>query len=273
MTDVTDHNILARLEEFYDAVPRGRARVEDIGPFTVFVDDGLGHAFYARPRLGLDRTPSPSDVTAVRARQRELGVPEAIEWVDDTTPGLVDVVAASGLSVLLAPLLVLDPAALPSPAHPVRVLDPGSPTFGTDLGTARAVARVGFGTPGTAVGEAGPAERDAALVLQGEDQVRMTAERVRTGAAAVALAGTQELGVACQGQYQAVGGVAEIVGVATLPAARRRGLAASVTAALAAHALANGSDLVFLSAADEDAARMYGSLGFRRVGTACIAPA
>ena len=65
--------------------------------------------------------------------------------------------------------------------------------------------------------------------------------------------------------------VAEIAGVATLPAARRRGVGAALTAALARRLLDAGTDLVFLSAGSEDIARVYLRAGFRRVGTACIA--
>ncbi len=67
------------------------------------------------------------------------------------------------------------------------------------------------------------------------------------------------------------GDVVEIAGVATLPAARRRGLGAAVTAALARRALDDGADLVFLAAGSDDIARVYLRVGFRRVGTACIA--
>lgn len=75
----------------------------------------------------------------------------------------------------------------------------------------------------------------------------------------------------CSGQYIPVGDVAEVVGVGTLPAARRQGLALAVTAALVEQALAGGARTVFLSAGDEDVARIYGRIGFRRVATALIA--
>ena len=66
-------------------------------------------------------------------------------------------------------------------------------------------------------------------------------------------------------------GVAEITGIGVLPASRRRSLGAAVTHALAAHALARNTAIVFLSAADADAARLYTRLGFREIGTAVIA--
>jgi len=56
-----------------------------------------------------------------------------------------------------------------------------------------------------------------------------------------------------------------------LPAARRRGLGAAVTHALAAHAQARDTPTVFLSSADSDAARIYTRLGFREIATAMIA--
>jgi predicted GNAT family acetyltransferase len=65
--------------------------------------------------------------------------------------------------------------------------------------------------------------------------------------------------------------VTEVVGVATLPAFRRRGLGGAVTAALVADALAHGAEIVVLSAGSEEIARVYARLGFVRIGTACIA--
>ena len=56
--------MLADLEGYYDAVPRSAARVEEIGPFTLFVGPGAW-PYYARPRL--DRF-TVADVEAVRAR-------------------------------------------------------------------------------------------------------------------------------------------------------------------------------------------------------------
>jgi predicted GNAT family acetyltransferase len=65
--------------------------------------------------------------------------------------------------------------------------------------------------------------------------------------------------------------VVEVVGVATLPSVRRRGLAAAVTSALTQHALDHGAEVVFLSAGDEDVARLYARIGYRPLATACIA--
>jgi ribosomal protein S18 acetylase RimI-like enzyme len=278
-----DTDVFVRLERFYDAVPRDAAVAEEIGEFVLFVRQGEGWPYYARPRLGSD-TPSASDVTAVRRRQRDLGEPEAFEWVHETTPDLLAVARSAGLDVLLAPLMVLEHAALvpdlPLPGATVRILDPASPGFAADLTASRAVAHLGFGNPpsagpagaisGPAGAVAGPAERDAAPPLSQamiEAQTKRYASRRFTGAVVESPAE----GILSSGMVQQVRDVAEIVGVATLPSARGRGYASQLTAALARQAIQNGADLVFLSAGDDDVARLYAKVGFRRIGTACIA--
>ncbi|MGW0395442.1 GNAT family N-acetyltransferase [Streptomyces sp. NPDC003042] len=260
--------ILAALEQYYDTVPRrGGARGESFGPLTLFVQEGAGWPYYARPALGGPRA-TPADVERVRARQRELDVPEAFEWVAETSPALRAAVEAAGLEVHAHPLMVLDAEAEPLAPHPeVRDLAADDPL----LSAAVTVPMLAFAAPGTALGEAGPAELAVALA---DPEVEARRARVsgmladgRTGMAAAVRDGT----VLCSGQYNPVGEVAEVVGVGTLPSARRQGLALGVTAALVAQARARGVRTVFLSAGDEDVARIYARAGFRRVGTALIA--
>lgn len=246
--------VLNRIESYYDAVPRSSARAEAHGPLTLFVREGAGWPFYARPTLGHSGEVALDAVEAVRARQRELGAPEAFEWVAETTPGLRAAVEASGLTVHEHPLMVLegDGLAVPGPEGvTVRMVDVGD----TDaLATAVAAPYAAFGM----APEPGTAER--------------IGERIGAGLTrlAAALDGGDALSA---GQHQPVGPVSEVVGVGTVPAARRRGLGLAVTAALVADARARGAELVFLTASDEDVARLYGRLGFRTVATALIAEA
>lgn len=265
---------LSELEQYYDAAPRaGGARTEDFGPLTLFVQESAGWPYYARPALGRpDTAPdvTVADVERMLARQRDLKVPESFEWVAENTPSLRAAVEAAGLHVHAHPLMVLDPAAeaVRLPADPdVRVLGPADPM----LRSAVTVPMLAFAAPGTAVGEAGPAElavaeRDPAV----EGRRIRVAGMIESGRTALAAA-TRDGVVLCSGQYIPVGDVAEVVGVGTLPSARRQGLALAVTAALVTDALARGARTVFLSAGDEDVARVYARLGFRRVGTALIA--
>ncbi|MEV4809951.1 GNAT family N-acetyltransferase [Micromonospora avicenniae] len=273
--DPAHKGLFDRLEHFYDAVPRDAARVEEHGALVLFVRDGAGFPFYARPRLGTPAPPSLADVNTVRERQRELGLPEAFEWVHETTPEFLPVARSAGLSVLEAPLMVLDPRALPDPATlgdvPVRVLEPDAPDFAAAVAARRAVAAVAFAYGGTARGEAGPAQRDAAVIELENAALDEERARIADGRRLTVLAGTPAEGTLASGMAMRVDGVAEIAGVGVLPAARRRGLGAAVTAALARELLAAGTDVVFLSAGSEEIARVYLRVGFRRVGTACIA--
>ncbi|MBM0229475.1 GNAT family N-acetyltransferase [Micromonospora sp. ATA51] len=273
--DVLRAELFDRLESFYDAVPRDGARTEEYGALVLFVRDGAGWPFYARPRLDATKPPSLADVTAVRARQRELGLPEAFEWVHEVTPDLLAVARSAGLTVLEAPLMVLDPVDPPDPATlsdvPVRVLDPASSGFAADVAIRRAVAAVGFSHGGTVRGDAGPAERDATVARLDVAALEEEAVRVADGRRISVLAESAGQGPLASGMAMRVGASPTIAGVATLPIARRRGLGAAVTAALARELRAAGTDLIFLSAGSEEIARVYLRVGFRRVGTACIA--
>ncbi|MFD7442568.1 GNAT family N-acetyltransferase [Streptomyces sp. NPDC059909] len=269
--------LLDVLERYYDAVPRSGARTEDLGPLTLFVREGQGWPYYARPALGWSGAVSAADVTRVRARQRELGIPESFEWVAETTPALQAAAEQAGLVVHEHPLMVLGPD-VPTPVVPetadgslpravVRILGPGDLT----LPSALAVPRLAFAEPGTQVGEAGLAElEEATRACEDDGSVSSMVKRIHAGLSYIAAA-VEDGTALCAGQHQPVGPVSEIVGVATLPTARRRGLARAVTAALVADARSQGVETVFLSANDDDVARIYAGLGFRRVATALIA--
>ncbi|MFJ3878247.1 GNAT family N-acetyltransferase [Streptomyces sp. NPDC090077] len=260
--------ILDALERYYDAVPRrGGARGEDFGPLTLFVQEGQGWQYYARPALG-GSDATAADVLKVLERQRELEVPESFEWVAETTPSLRAAVEAAGLHVHAHPLMALDAGAEPLPPHPeVRLLGADDPL----LGAAVTVPALAFGEPGTALGTAGPSELAAALADPGAEERRARVSAMLADGRTAMAAAVRDGQVLCSGQYNPVGDVVEVVGVGTLPTARRQGLALGVTAALVAEARARGARTVFLSAGDEDVARIYARAGFRRVGTALIA--
>ena len=64
--------------------------------------------------------------------------------------------------------------------------------------------------------------------------------------------------------------VSEIVGLATTPHLRGRGLGAGIASALAAHARET-ADLVFLAAGDDDVARVYERIGFAWLARVAVA--
>jgi ribosomal protein S18 acetylase RimI-like enzyme len=256
--------VLDRIERYYDAVPRSAARVEDYGSLRLFVAQDVPWPYYARPAGG-DVT--AEDVAAVRERQWALGVPEAFEWIVDLAPTLGPAARATGLEVDELPLMALEsPLDAPPVDALVRRLDADDPA----LAASRAVADIAFGTPGTDRGHAGARERDAALRNFPEARLGTVRGRMAEGLTVTVVAEDED-GVVAVGSHQPVDDVTEVVGVGTLPTARRRGLGAAVTAALVADARRGGAEIVFLSAGSDDVARMYGRLGFERVATAGLA--
>ncbi|MEU5383152.1 GNAT family N-acetyltransferase [Kitasatospora cineracea] len=264
--------LVERVDRYCDAAPRLGGRAEEFGPFTLFVREDGGAPYYARPRPGAGGQPAAADVAAVLERQRELGVPQAFEWIGELAPGLRGLLEQAGLTVSEHPLLALSLTDRPAPApsgsgYPVRLLDADAP----ELAEAVAAQYLGFGAPGTALGEAGTGELAAeAGAREADGTVGRARARLRSGATVFAAALHEGRPVAA-GQHNPVDGASEIVGVATLPAHRRRGLGLAVTEALLADAAARGARTVFLSASDEDVARIYASAGFRPVGTALVA--
>jgi ribosomal protein S18 acetylase RimI-like enzyme len=242
--------------------------VEELGALTLFVSR-IPWRFYGRPRLGMTEDVGADDVAAVRARQRELGVREAFEWVHETTPSLAGAAEAAGLEVLRVPLLALDAEAwTPAPAPDgveVRALTADDPA----LASAQAVVELAFAAAGMELGDAGPEARDLAVGQLGD--LGFLRDRLRRGLTAMAVAESAAEGPLGAGSHQPAGDVTEVMGVGTLPSARRRGIGAAVTGRLVEDARARGAEVVFLSAADEDVERLYGKLGFRRIGTACFA--
>ena len=272
VTTSTTDDVLERVERDYDAAPRVHADVEEHGPLTLFVARS-GWDYYARPRLGLSGMVTARDVSGILARQRELGVPQSLEWVDETTPSLRAAALEAGMTVERCPLLVLDGApVVRASAAEVRKMDADDPA----LGAVRAAISVGFSQAGTAVGEASVTERDE-RASRGEEPLDHLAELLRSGLSVMLGAFDAAAGAVGGGSHNprtvGPGLVTEIVGVAVLPAYRRRGIAAHLSGELARHALDAGADTVFCSAEDDDVARVYESVGFRRVGTACIGEA
>ncbi len=64
-------------------------------------------------------------------------------------------------------------------------------------------------------------------------------------------------------------GVTEVVGIATLPGFRGRGIAGLLTSQITRHAFGQGVELAFLTAGDAAAGRVYGRVGFQAAGFGC----
>ncbi|GCD88469.1 GNAT family N-acetyltransferase [Nocardioides sp. LS1] len=246
---------LLAIEAYYDAVPRPVGTTEEVGPFTLFLaGPGTGWQFYARPRLGLEEDVTADDVRRVLARQAELGLPRAVEWVDEVTPSLLPAVreAVTGEHELeLCPLLVLpDGTSLADESGRTRVLGPDDPDLPLVVGAVSA----GFG------------EREDVAA----QDVGKRPELIRDGLLVMVGAYDASGVVAGGGSASPRGDIAELMGIAVLGRARRQGLGAATTAALVAACRAAGVTTTFMSAGSDEATSVYERLGFARRGTACI---
>lgn len=258
--------LLDSIERYHATAPLEDAPIEVVGAFDVPVGPPAW-PYPARPRP--DEGPiEAEDVLAVVARQRQARLPVALEWTCERFPGLDAVVQAAGLPVDEQPLLVaVDPVELLLPAgvrlYVVGAEDPELPRY-------QQVTDIAFAHPG------GRREiREAPLDRSPEAVARTAAlrERIAAGRTVMMIAVEQGEAVAV-GSHQPllVDGeeMSEVVGVATLPRLRGRGLGAGLASALVAHARET-AELVFLTAGDDDVARVYERVGFARLATTAVA--
>ncbi len=265
-----DDQLRSRIDRYLDASPRSGSDQVDVGPLRAFVSR-LPWPFYARPRAETDLSGPgavvAADLLAAAEVLRSAGKQPAFEWVTEVVPSMTSAAEAAGMDVTTYPLLVLDVLrpALPPAGVSVRLLGRDDP----DVAAARAVAAVGFAHEGTACGSVGAAERDDELTRVDRSDVATVRRRIGSGRTAMAVAVDDSDGVVASAMLSPVPDVpdvAEVVGVAVLPAHRRRGIGPAITTVLAQHALRLGIEVVMLSAGSADVARVYERLGFRQVG-------
>jgi ribosomal protein S18 acetylase RimI-like enzyme len=262
-----DTDLLARIDAYMDAVPRAAAHPEDFGTMRLFVKDvAEGWPYYARPIPGA-APPTEADVRRVRDRQRALGLPEAFEWIEEIAPTFASTAARCGLQIVRHPLLAMTSPgdlrlAAATRGATVRIARPDD-----DHAHLAAVAMVSFDLPGTVVADQRLDEVERRQATVSPETVAYKRRRLQDGITIPAFAQLDGQVVAV-GYHQPVDAMAEIVGVGTLPAFRRRGLAAAVTSVLTRDAFVRGVRTVVLSAGDDAVARVYERVGFRRVGWA-----
>ncbi|MFG3087130.1 GNAT family N-acetyltransferase [Streptomyces antibioticus] len=266
-----DGSLLARIERYYATVPLLFADAEEYGPLRLFVRKEPGAPYYGGPGHAQPSGAggvADGDIARVRARQRELGVPETFEWLAEAAPDLRERVGAAGLTVAERPLMVLDPGlplapqALPA-AVSVRAVKADDPALPAVL----ALPRLAFGRDDTA------GVRELAAAAEGvvaDGTVEAVRPTLRAGHKRLLAAFGPDGVPLAAGHYHPAGGATEIGGVGTLPTARRQGLAAAVTTALAVDAREHGVTTVFLAYAAESVARLYARLGFRPAGVTLL---
>lgn len=258
--------LLECIERYFAAAPLPDARVEQVGALDVPVADPAW-PYPARPRREAGPV-SADDVRAALELQRAAGLPEALEWVPECSPEVAVAARAAGLPVEELPLLVADDAVevlLPAGVrlYVVGADDPELPRY-------QQVAVTAFAHPG---GRSYVRATPPDLSAEGQARTAVLRERIGAGRTVMMVAIEDGRPVAV-GSHQPVDvdgtEVSEIVGVATLPRLRGRGLGAGIASALAAHAR-ESADVVFLVAGDDDVARVYERIGFARLATTAVA--
>jgi ribosomal protein S18 acetylase RimI-like enzyme len=236
-----------RLQAFLRATAAPGRRVLELPPFTAYLDrdDPMRFLNYAIPEDGAE--PDAAAVERLRAGFREHGRLPRLEWVEEAAPAVAPVLEACGMQLELnTPLMSCRPDELVSADADVPALTVASIGDG-DIRDALNLQHVAFG------GEPLP------------DDEEPRDPRRRGGGAVIARSNGEAVAAAT---WTAVRDEAsEIVGVATVEAWRRRGLAGAVTAAAARDAFAAGASLCVLSPGDDTAQRVYARAGFGRVAT------
>jgi ribosomal protein S18 acetylase RimI-like enzyme len=228
-----------QLQAFLRAFAGSGREIVRVGPFEAFFDprDELKYLNYAVPDDGV--LPGSEEIDALRSAFRERERLPRLEWIEEAAPLVADALGAAGMQQELAtPMMACAPADLRAPDVDVEV----APVSAADALDARNLQRAAFG-------------QEPVDAVSAETPRRLLAGRV-DGVIATAA-----------GWSEVIGGVSEIVGVATAESFRRRGLGGAMTAAAARAAFGEGAELCVLSPGDETAMRVYERAGFRRVAT------
>jgi ribosomal protein S18 acetylase RimI-like enzyme len=229
---------------------RNRTKI-DCGPFRALLDPSTDMIWinYAVPVGSID---DPQAITAALAELRRVFARRqrrprfefnALPW--PSLPGLLE--RAGFVLQERHPVMVCTPDMLRrfgAPGVAVRFLGSGDPA--PTLAAAMALQSESFG---------GPSE------LPPADEVERLRDQLRDGRLCYAFA-TLDGMPAGAGSTAPIDGVAELAGVATNPALRRRGVAASLTSFLTEQLFAAGGTLAWLSAGDAAAQSVYERVGF-----------
>jgi predicted GNAT family acetyltransferase len=251
---LTELELLERLHANLLAVASSTKQVQRIGPFTAFLDPlrPIKYLSWALPdphTAAQDLAAALPDVVEhYRAHDRNART----EHFEDVCPALAGVVEAAGwtLSERVAVMVCTQQTLVMPPPVDGLVVEPVGPDAPED--TIRAYIE-------TQVEAFGDKEESPSPEVIARWRERAARENTYAGFVDGRLVGTAAA-------LQPAEGATEVVGVTTLHAYRRRGIGATLTATAVAASFAEGTELAWLSAADEAAGRIYTRAGFRLTG-------
>lgn len=233
----------------------GRGRdVIDTGPFRAFFsrtsDDPLLSLAVPRKSAGDWRPGIDALVAAFAARQRTL----RLEFFADLHPTLADALAAQGVDGQQSmPVLSLaaEDLVMVRAAPGIRLCRPDAGDAAL-LESLMALQARCFQALAGSVSMSGWLAQMRADIAAGRASACVAAAEGRAIGGAMMISG---------------GGAAELLGVATDPAWRRRRVAAAACSRLLAESFAEGNPLAWLAAGSPPAYVLYKRLGFRHIGT------
>jgi GNAT superfamily N-acetyltransferase len=255
-------NLIDRLQQVLRDAARSQYQAIAAPPFTIFINphDLLPYQNYAIPDAPVAGDPHVAlahlkSIFAARARRARF------EFIAEYAPELPAILRAAGfVEEGRYPLLTCTAAELREPPSPaglsINTLDAAAPDAA--IHETLTINDRGFNIAS-----------NSAFIA--EDIARFR-KMITTGRAFSAYIDGEPV---AGGMFTAPrDGLCELVGITTLPEWRGRGIAAALTAFMTRTAFALGVEIAFLSAADEQATRVYERVGYRRCAAmlAYIAP-
>jgi ribosomal protein S18 acetylase RimI-like enzyme len=226
------------------AASRGRDTLQ-VGPFLATINPATEHPYlnYAIPDDGA--APTAADVHALIAAYRQRGRVPRLEYLPAVAPAAEAALTAGGFAVeARLPLMTCTPGG-------VAVLPP-------PVGVELVLARSDDELLATATVQAAAFDEPAPCA----EAISSLCQTLEVGGIVV-LARELATGEPAGGGLclAPVDGVAEVAGIGVAERFRRRGIAAALTARLAAEAFAAGVTTAFLTPGDDGAGRAYARAG------------
>lgn len=248
--------LIAQLQQYLRESARQRSDAVAVPPFTLFLNptnsDPYGNYAIPDEPVGGDLA---APLLELRTTARNHGRRPRFEFIEEYAPQLAASLRAAGFVEETRTALMICAARDYRPAPVVAGLEVYALADDAPLDDVRAVMEVqrrGFGN-------------DQPVTIS--DTEAQDFREWLTGTFFV-LARLDGIAVGAGSLTAPIGGIAEVAGIATLAAYRRRGIAAAATDCALRAGFAHGVTLAMLTAADERAGRVYQRVGFQPIGTA-----
>ena len=249
---MTNHSEIIRIQHYLRESAHAIYKSMALPPFTLFFhpSDTFKYFNYAIPDNDCPGVQA-SDFQAMRKAFQERGRTARLEFFEAFAPKLPAALRKNGfLEEARQWSMLCTPSSLRPvpPVDGVVIIDLGREASWEDTRDFIAVQGEGFNPQGK--------------TPPTETEIQHKLERLKSGSSRAMLARINDQPVSVVEFGTPIAGVTEITGIATLPDYRRRGLAAQLTAQALRIAFSMGVQTACLTAADENAGRVYAKAGF-----------